>query len=86
MHASSLRASFPEPQSCLCREGMSRGEAESLVKQAVSLAMSRDGSSGGVVRMVTIDKEGSHRSLLLPEDLSPAWDEGLGGGRPGSIV
>lgn len=56
---------------------MTRSEAESLVRQAVSLAMARDGSSGGVVRMVTIDKEGSHRTLVLPEDLSPLWDETL---------
>jgi hypothetical protein len=29
---------------------MSRGEAEDLVATALALAMSRDGSSGGVIR------------------------------------
>lgn len=35
---------------CCCREGMSRQEAEDLVATALALAMSRDGSSGGVIR------------------------------------
>lgn len=52
----------PHPQaaarrhaSCLplgpgCSEGMSREEAETVVATALALAMSRDGSSGGVIR------------------------------------
>lgn len=43
------------------REGMSREEAEDYVATGLALAMSRDGSSGGVVRLVTITKEGATR-------------------------
>ncbi|PNY01624.1 proteasome subunit beta type-6-like protein, partial [Trifolium pratense] len=34
------------------KEGMTQEEAEELVKKAVSLAIARDGASGGVVRTV----------------------------------
>jgi hypothetical protein len=46
---------------------MGREEAERLVKEAVALAMSRDGSSGGVIRCVTVHAGGAERSLVLPE-------------------
>lgn len=46
---------------------MSRSEAEALVKEALVLAMSRDGSSGGVARLVTIHSAGVERTLVLPE-------------------
>jgi 20S proteasome subunit beta 1 len=49
------------------RDGMKREEAERLVKEAVALAMSRDGSSGGVIRCVTVHAGGAERSLVLPE-------------------
>ena len=64
---------------------MSKVETEALVLQAVSLAMARDGSSGGVVRMVTINSEGSHRTLVCPENMPPLWDE-FHGSHSGSIV
>ncbi|XP_066365166.1 proteasome subunit beta type-6-like [Miscanthus floridulus] len=35
------------------KEGMSQEEAEKFVVKVVSLAMARDGASGGVVRTVT---------------------------------
>ncbi|CAN4085013.1 unnamed protein product [Withania somnifera] len=38
------------------REGMSQEEAEKLVVTAVSLAIARDGASGGVVRTVTVSQ------------------------------
>lgn len=40
---------------------MSRQEAEDLVSTAIQLAMARDGSSGGVVRLVTITETGVER-------------------------
>ena len=40
------------------RPNMSREECLTFVKNALSLAMSRDGSSGGVIRTVTINKDG----------------------------
>ncbi|KAG6411594.1 hypothetical protein SASPL_129677 [Salvia splendens] len=36
------------------KEGMTQDEAEKLVVKAVSLAIARDGASGGVVRTVTV--------------------------------
>ncbi|CAN6464546.1 unnamed protein product [Victoria cruziana] len=56
------------------REGMTREEAENLVVKAVSLAIARDGASGGVVRTVTINSEGVTRKCY-PGDTLPLWHE-----------
>lgn len=40
------------------RENMTKEEAQQFVRKAISHAMARDGSSGGVIRMVVIDKSG----------------------------
>lgn len=40
------------------RENMTKEEAQQFVRKAISHAMARDGSSGGVIRMVVIDKTG----------------------------
>ncbi|KAL8440531.1 hypothetical protein Efla_003202 [Eimeria flavescens] len=40
------------------RPGLSKQEALQLVTKAVGHAISRDGSSGGMIRLVTIEKEG----------------------------
>ncbi|KRY02336.1 Proteasome subunit beta type-6, partial [Trichinella patagoniensis] len=37
------------------KEGMTKDEAEKLVVKAVSLAIARDGASGGVVRTVIVN-------------------------------
>ena len=54
---------------CACREGMSRKEAEEVVKTALALAMSRDGSSGGLARLVTLTKAGAERKLINHDDI-----------------
>mmetsp|Transcript_422 Transcript_422/g.880 ORF Transcript_422/g.880 Transcript_422/m.880 type:complete len:228 (-) Transcript_422:37-720(-) len=56
------------------REGMTRAEAEGLVKSAVALAMSRDGSSGGVIRTVTITGDGAERRLYRGDEV-PIFQE-----------
>ena len=48
---------------------MSKQEAQEFVKNAVSLAMWRDGSSGGVIRTVTISKDGVEREMVLGDKL-----------------
>ena len=48
------------------RKGMSKKEAQDFVKNAVSLAMWRDGSSGGIIRLVTISKDGVEVTLTQP--------------------
>ena len=40
---------------------MSRAEAEEYIATGLALAMSRDGSSGGVIRLVTVTKDGAQR-------------------------
>ncbi|KAG8373920.1 hypothetical protein BUALT_Bualt11G0075400 [Buddleja alternifolia] len=58
------------------KEGMTQDEAEQLVVKAVSLAIARDGASGGVVRTVTINKDGATRKFY-PGDALPLWHEEL---------
>ncbi|KAH0989765.1 hypothetical protein GBA52_001248 [Prunus armeniaca] len=58
------------------KEGMTKDEAEQLVVKAVSLAIARDGASGGVVRTVVINSEGVTRNYY-PGDKLPLWHEEL---------
>ncbi len=57
------------------RPDVSRSEAEDLVADAVGLAYARDGSSGGLIRLVAIDSEGAHRRLVYPDQVAKLWDE-----------
>lgn len=52
------------------KKGMSKEECCKFVSTAISHAMARDGSSGGVVRLAIIDKEGVERRFL-PGDKLP---------------
>ena len=51
------------------REGMTKEECIAFVKKCVSHAMARDGSSGGVIRLAVIDKEGVHKEVVLGDNL-----------------
>ena len=42
---------------------MTKEECRAFVKSALSLAMARDGSSGGVIRTVAITKDGVDRDF-----------------------
>ncbi|KAN0097321.1 Nucleophile aminohydrolase [Tylopilus felleus] len=57
------------------REGWGRDETVEFVKNTLALAMSRDGSSGGVIRMCVITEEGVER-LFVPGDQLPRFWEG----------
>lgn len=57
------------------REGMGKDECMDFVKETVSHAMARDGSSGGVIRLVVIDKEGV-TTHFVPGDALPYHLEG----------
>jgi len=57
------------------RPGMTREECENFTTNALALAMSRDGSSGGVIRLLTIDANGIHRRMI-PGDKLPRFYEG----------
>lgn len=49
------------------KEGMDEAEAVAFVKGALAEAIKWDGSSGGVIRMVVLTKEGADRHLYLPD-------------------
>lgn len=51
------------------RPGMSRAECKEFVKKAVSLAMYRDGGSGGCVRLCDINEEGVTKEFVPHEEL-----------------
>lgn len=52
------------------RTGMSRDDCIAFVKHAIAHAMARDGSSGGVIRLAIIDKNGVER-VYVPGDKLP---------------
>ena len=52
------------------KPGMTATQCEEFVKKALSHAMARDGSSGGVIRTVRIDESGTERKML-PGDKLP---------------
>ena len=57
------------------RDGMTAAEAEAFVLRAVCLAMSTDGSSGGCVRLVTVDSAGARRQYFPQTQLPSFVDE-----------
>ncbi|CAM6032005.1 unnamed protein product, partial [Sphagnum compactum] len=57
------------------RPGMTREECEQFVIHAISLAMERDGSSGGVIRMAIVDKNGSQRKIVSGRNIPLHWKD-----------
>ncbi|TRY76082.1 hypothetical protein DNTS_021362 [Danionella cerebrum] len=53
---------------------MSREECQEFVINSLSLAMGRDGSSGGVAYLVTIDSETVEEKCILPAELPTFYD------------
>eukprot|EP00457_Paulinella_chromatophora_P014688 gb/GEZN01015157.1/.p1 GENE.gb/GEZN01015157.1/~~gb/GEZN01015157.1/.p1 ORF type:complete len:244 (-),score=39.99 gb/GEZN01015157.1/:181-912(-) len=51
------------------KKGMSKEECQKFVKTAISHAMARDGSSGGVIRLVTLDKSGHTKEFVEGDKL-----------------
>ncbi|XP_034471158.1 proteasome subunit beta type-6 [Hippoglossus hippoglossus] len=51
------------------KPGMSKDQCLELTATALSLAMERDGSSGGVVRLASISEEGVERRVILGNQL-----------------
>ncbi|KAK2556441.1 Proteasome subunit beta type-6 [Acropora cervicornis] len=54
---------------------MTKEECFSFVSNAVALAMARDGSSGGIIRLAAIDETGIERRVILGNEL-PTFYEG----------
>ncbi|KAF7689488.1 hypothetical protein HF521_012841 [Silurus meridionalis] len=57
------------------RTGMTRKESQKFVVDALTLAMNRDGSSGGVAYLVTIDEKGAEEKCILGNELPKFFDE-----------
>jgi 20S proteasome subunit beta 1 len=51
------------------REGMGEEDAKRLVKKAISHAMARDGSSGGIIRTVVVKETGNEREYIPGNEL-----------------
>ena len=47
---------------------MTEEEAVHFVSKAIRLAVDRDGSSGGIIRIYVIHKDGTKSIVLLPKD------------------
>ncbi|KIJ37461.1 hypothetical protein M422DRAFT_76104 [Sphaerobolus stellatus SS14] len=56
------------------KEGWGEAETVEFVKNTLSLAMSRDGSSGGVIRMAVITEEGVQRLFVPGNELPRFWE------------
>ncbi|TDL29697.1 20S proteasome subunit [Rickenella mellea] len=56
------------------RENWGRDETVDFVKNTLSLAMSRDGSSGGVIRMCVITEGGVERMFIPGNELPKFWE------------
>jgi 20S proteasome subunit beta 1 len=55
------------------KPGMSKQDCMDLVLTAVTMAIRRDGSSGGCCRMAIITKDGVERKLWLNTELPIVW-------------
>jgi len=51
------------------QKGMSREQCIEFTKKAIALAMTRDGSSGGVIRLVVVEESGVSREMIAGQDL-----------------
>ena len=56
------------------RPGMTRDECVTFVSNAISLAIARDGSSGGVIRMAVIDEKGVERLFIPGNKMPTQWE------------
>ncbi|KAF8222727.1 proteasome-domain-containing protein [Tricholoma matsutake] len=56
------------------QEGWGRDETVNFVKNTLALAMSRDGSSGGVIRMCVITEDGVERLFVPGNELPKFWE------------
>lgn len=61
---------------------MARAEAEELVASALALAAARDGSSGGLLRLVTVSAAGAERRLIPGDQVRRQYGAILGSGTP----
>ncbi|KAF9509865.1 hypothetical protein BS47DRAFT_1348679 [Hydnum rufescens UP504] len=56
------------------REGWGRDQTVQFVKNTLALAMSRDGSSGGTIRIAVITEDGVERLFIPGNELPTFWE------------
>jgi len=56
------------------KHGMTRDECIKFTTNSLALAMARDGSSGGVIRLVIIDEKGVERRMIPGNQLPKFYD------------
>ncbi|KAH8913675.1 proteasome-domain-containing protein, partial [Atractiella rhizophila] len=57
------------------REDFTKDQTVDFVRNALALAMARDGSSGGTIRMCVINREGVERLFVPGDKLPQFWDK-----------
>ncbi|XP_048345505.1 proteasome subunit beta type-9 [Sphaerodactylus townsendi] len=57
------------------KPGMTQEECRQFTKNAIALAMSRDGSSGGVIYLITITENGVKEDLVFGNELPQFYDK-----------
>lgn len=57
------------------KEGMTEQECLKFVTDAVALAMHRDGSSGGVIRLAVLTKDGCRRQFIAGNEVPTFWSK-----------
>lgn len=57
------------------KEGMTKEECLKFCKNTLALAMSRDGSSGGIARLAAITEEGVERFTVLHDELPRFYEK-----------
>ncbi len=56
------------------KDNMTRDECIDFTKNAIALAISRDGSSGGCIRLAVIDKKGVERIFVPGNEIPTFWE------------
>lgn len=57
------------------QEGWGKEETVDFVRNALALAMSRDGSSGGTIRLAIIEEGGVERIFVPGDQLPKFWEK-----------
>ncbi|TIB36443.1 hypothetical protein E3P86_02508 [Wallemia ichthyophaga] len=64
------------------KDGMNKDETVHFVKNTLALAMSRDGSSGGTIRMCVITDDGVQRLFVPGNELPQFWEPQVNVNKP----
>ncbi|XP_072285990.1 proteasome subunit beta type-9 [Pyxicephalus adspersus] len=56
------------------KPGMTKEECEKFTVRALSLAMARDGSSGGVIHLATVTKDETKKIIITGDDIPKFYD------------